>query len=181
MKATTYKFHHLLSALAEAEYPKIVHLLQGVLIRVHNDHRKKLQTFAKDIYQRLCLSDLLPYLLTKQVLNNNDVDAVRSTEKTDCRGSAVILLLSILPNRNRDWYKYFLWGLLKSKQKELAILIDTNMTEKLEQAEEKGTVSKVGNPSLALSVKALHEWKLSKELTSISFNKKLGLRFAYIN
>ena len=75
-----------------------------------------------------------------------------------------MLLLSILPNRNRDWYKYFLWGLLKSKQKELAILIDKNMTEKLEQAEEKGTVSKVGNPSLALSVKALHEWKLSKEL-----------------
>ena len=106
MKATTYKFHHLLSALEEAEYPKIVHLLQGVLIRVHNDHRKKLQTFAKDIYQRLCLSELLPYLLTKQVLNNNDVDAVRSTEKTDCRGSAVIPLRKLAHAIYRDFFSF---------------------------------------------------------------------------
>ena len=108
MKNTLYKFHHLLSALEEAEYPKIVRLLTGELIRVHDNHRQKLKTFAVDIFQRLCISELLPYLLTKQVLTNNDLDEILSIEKSESRGSAVMLLLSLLPNRNRDWYKHFL-------------------------------------------------------------------------
>ena len=164
MKNTSYKFHHLLSALEEAEYPKIVYLLTGLLIRVHDNHRKKLQTFAKDIYQRLCVGEVLPYLLTKQVLNNHDVEEVTSTEKNESRGSAVILLLSILPNRNRDWYKHFLWGLLQSKQSELAMLIDQDMTENLEKAEEMGTENIVDDPSLTVSKEAFHHWLDSKGL-----------------
>ena len=158
MKNTLYKFHHLLSALEEAEYPKIVRLLTGELIRVHDNHRQKLKTFAVDIFQRLCISELLPYLLTKQVLNNNDVDEIASIEKSESRGSAVMLLLSLLPNRNRDWYKHFLWGLFKSKQKDLAELIDQNMTENLDKAEELGTEDVVDDPSLKVSAKAFHQW-----------------------
>ena len=60
--------------------------------------------------------------------------------------------------------KYFLWGLLKSKQQELAILIDKHMTENLEKAGETGmVVGTVENPSLIISTKTLHEWKFSQE------------------
>ena len=139
MKNMSDKFYHLFGALEEAEYPKIVQLLKGFLIRVHNNHRKKLQTSKKDIYQRVhvCIGELLQYILTKQVLNHHDVEEVKSTEKNEFRGSAVILLISILPNGNRDWYKHFLWGVLKSKRKELALLIDEDMTQNLEKSEEK--------------------------------------------
>ena len=134
LKNTPNKFHHLLYALKEAEYPKIVQLLQGILIPVHNNHREKLKIFAQDIYHRLSVIDILPYLLTKNVLNQHDVDEIKSTEKYESRESAVIQLLSALPNRNKDWYRYFLWALLESEQRELAVLIDHETCEKIEKA-----------------------------------------------
>lgn len=133
LKNTPYKFHHLLFALEEAEYPKIVHLLQGILIPVHNNHRRKLKIFANHFYHRLSVIDILPYLLTKNVLNQHDADEIKSTEKYESRGSAVIQLLSVLPNRNKDWYRYFLWALLASEQRELAVLIDHETCENIER------------------------------------------------
>ena len=120
-----YKFHHLLYALEEAEYPKIVQLLQGILIPVHDEHRKQLRNCAKDFYNRLSVDDILPYLLTKNVLNQHDVEELKSTEKYESRGSAVIQLLSALPNRNKDWYTDFWGALVESGQMELAILIES--------------------------------------------------------
>ena len=47
----------------------------------------------------------------------------------ESRGSAVIMLLSMLPNRDIDWYEHFLWALLESKQKEMAVIIDKETTQ----------------------------------------------------
>ena len=47
---------------------------------------------------------------------------------------------------------------MKSKQKDLAELIDQNMTENLDKAEELGTEDVVDDPSLKVSAKAFHQW-----------------------
>ena len=85
-----YTFHQLLYALEKAEYPKIVQLLQGKLIPVHDTDRLNLKTFAEDFYHRLSVNDILPYLLKMNVLNQHDVDEINSTEKCESRGRAVI-------------------------------------------------------------------------------------------
>ena len=114
-----------------SEYPKIVKLLKGLLIPVHDRHRQKLKEFAKDMFERLNICDILPYLLTKRVLAQNDVDELRAAERHESRGSAAMQLLSTLPNRNEDWFELFLSSLLKTKQRELAIIIDKDMTESM--------------------------------------------------
>ena len=82
-----------------------------------------------NIFQRLSSSEILPYLLTKKVLNQHDIDEIKSAERNESRGSAVIMLLSMLPNRDMDWYEHFLWALLESKQKEMAVIIDKETTQ----------------------------------------------------
>ena len=99
---------------------------------MHNKHRKKLKTFAKYFYQRLSVSDILPYLLTKNVLNQHDVDEIKSTDQYESRGNAVIQLLSVLPNRDVDWYVSFIWALRASGQTDLAMLVDQEICEKME-------------------------------------------------
>lgn len=149
------KFHVLLRALEEAEYPKIVSLLRGLLIKVHGKHRQKLKTYAKAIYQRLSVCEILPYLLTNRVINHHDIEEINSVEKTESRGSAVMQLLSILPSRSRDWYEHFLWALVESKQKALAMTIDKEFTEKLEEAAVLGIAPPIAQSSLQVSADVL--------------------------
>lgn len=112
-----------------SEYPKLVDLLKGLLIRAHDTDRKKLKIFAKDIYQRLSVSDVLPHLLTKKVLNAHDIEEIKTSKKNDSRASAVMHLLSILPNRSKNWFEQFLETLLESSQRALAMIIDRDTTK----------------------------------------------------
>ena len=100
---------------------------------MHNKHRQKLKIFAKDFYHRLSLIDVLAFLLSKNVLNQHDVDEIKSTEKYESRRSAVIQLLSAFPNRNKDWYRLFPWALLESEQWELAMLVDDKTCENIKR------------------------------------------------
>lgn len=160
------KFQILIKALEEAEYPKIVKLLKGLLIPVHDRHRQKLKEFAKDMFERLNICDILPNLLTKRVLTQNDVDELRAAERHESRGSATMQLLSTLPNRNEYWFELFLSSLLETKQRELAIIIDKDMTEKLEEAAVLGIQSPIGESSLQVSLKQLKEQPTNEERSS---------------
>lgn len=110
------------------EYPKIVQLLKGILTPVHAEHRQLLQNSAKAIFHRLSVAEILPILYQKKVLNQNDLDELRSTERTHSRGAAATDLLFILPNRHQDWFELFLLALIESGQKELAEIIDSETT-----------------------------------------------------
>lgn len=172
MDTISDKFQQLLQALEDAGYPKVVGLLKGLLIPIHEANREKVKTHAKDIYERLSVSDILPYLLTYRVLNHHDVDEIKSAEKNESRGSAVIQLLSTLPNRSKEWFENFISALVGSQQRDLAMIIDTELTQVLEAAAVFGVNTPISKSSLVVSVKGLRKKYGSKSFSEIDFKRE---------
>ena len=112
-----------------ADYPKLVGHLQGRLVRVHDNHRMRLNEVTSLLYQRLNPSDVLPYLQQTGVIALEESDAIRKVETHRSRSDAALELQYILPNRHRHWYELMIWSLVESKQTELAEKIDGSLTK----------------------------------------------------
>ena len=134
------KYRQLLEALTDAGYPKVVQILDGTLLPVGNYQRDILRECAKHIFQLLNTSELLPYLFSKGVINNDDKEQILKTERHESTGIAVIELLHMLPNRHKRWFKYFIQSLKESGHNELAKIIeDGTDTYNMPKTDMKGT------------------------------------------
>ena len=97
---------------------------------VGSDHcgRQNIHRAFKDIYQNLIPKEVMPHLLSRGVISEDDYEEVMATQKNSSTGSAAIDLLMILPNRNRHWYFYFIEALVSSSHEHLAKTIDKDFT-----------------------------------------------------
>ena len=112
-----------------ADYPKLVGLLQGKLVRVHDNHRIRLNEVTSLLYQRLNPSDVLPFLQQTGVIVLEEANTIRKVETHRSRGDSALELQYILPNRHRHWYELMIWSLVESGQTELAEKIDGSLTK----------------------------------------------------
>ena len=112
-----------------ADYPKLVGLLQGKLVRVHDNHRIRLNEVTSLLYQRLNPSDVLPFLQQTGVIALEEANTIRKVETHRSRGDSALELQYILPNRHRHWYELMIWSLVESGQTELAEKIDGSLTK----------------------------------------------------
>ena len=120
------KYRRLLSALKDTGYSKVVQILQGVLKPVGSCHKTLIRSCAKDMFQQLNTRDVLPHLYEKEVISLDDMQQIIQTERTESNGSAALHLLSLLPNRNEQWFKHFVESLNESSQTHLAEALTSN-------------------------------------------------------
>ena len=120
------KYRRLSSALKDAGYPKVVQILEGSLIPVGTRHRQTIRNCAKHIFQRLNTAEVLPYLYSKGIINEDDYQQIQITERMESTGIAALELLDLLPNRNERWYRYFVDSLVQSGHEDLAKIIEEN-------------------------------------------------------
>ena len=110
-------------------YPKVVRILKGMLLPVGCDHRQTIKRAAKDIFQSLVTKEVLPHLMARDVISQNDYEEISATERYYSTGSAALELLHILPNRRPDWYRQFMESLVDSSHGDLANTIDGEMVK----------------------------------------------------
>ena len=129
--STANKYRRLLLALDEAGYPKVVRMLEGGLVPVPGGsrYRDTIRICAKHMFQQLNTTDVLPYLLSKGVINENDREEIQRTEWTESTGIAALELLALLPNRSKQWIKHFVDSLTESGHEDLAKLTMQHVTE----------------------------------------------------
>ena len=104
-------------------------LLKGKLFPANDDHRRRFNELTADFYQRLNPSEVLPYLIQKAVISSEEAAEIRNVQTYKSRSDAVLAFLFILPNRQRFWYDWMIWSLVKSNQVELAEKIDPVLTK----------------------------------------------------
>ena len=104
-------------------------ILKGLLLPVGSDHRQTIRRSAKDIFQSLTTKEVLPYLLSRDVISIDDYEEISATERNHSTGSAALELLHVLPNRKTDWYRHFIESLMESSHEDLAESIDKDLVE----------------------------------------------------
>ena len=125
------KYRRLLSALEDTGYSKVVQILEGVLTPVGSCHRNSIRTCAKDMFQQLNTTEVLPHLYAKGVISNDDRQQIQRTERTESNGAAALELLNLLPNRNEQWFKHFIDSLAESGHRDLADSLTTKTMQKI--------------------------------------------------
>ena len=61
------------------------------------------------------------------VISDDDYEEITAAEKNYSTGSAAMELLTILPNRHKDWYMHFIQALVSSSHEDLAKTIDKDL------------------------------------------------------
>ena len=92
-----------------------------------SDHRQTIRRSFKDIYQNLIPREVLSHLIAKNVISNDDYEEIKAAEKNYSTGAAAIDLLTILPNRHKDWYWHFIKALVSNSHGDLAKTIDKDL------------------------------------------------------
>ena len=130
------KYRRLVSALNDTGYTKVVQILKGTLVPIGSRHKEAIRHSAKHIFQRLNVTEILPYLYSKGVISDKDRQQIQRTEKNESVGAAAMELLDILPNRHVQWYRLFLDSLIESGLGEIVEIVEEIMkTEVTETAE----------------------------------------------
>lgn len=104
-------------------------ILKGLLLPVGSDHRQKIRRSAKDIFQNLCPKEVLPHLLSRDVISIDEWEEISAIERNSSAGAAALELLHVLPNRTGDWYRHFIASLLESNHEDLAESIDRDLVK----------------------------------------------------
>ena len=126
------KYRRLVSALNDTGYTKIVQILKGQIVPVGSRHREAIRHSAKHIFQRLNVTEILPYLYAKFVISEEDKQQIQRTEKNESVGAAAMELLDILPNRHEEWYRLFLESLNESGHSDIVHIIEAEVTDTAE-------------------------------------------------
>ena len=158
------KYMRLLSALKDTGYPKVVQILEGVLIPVGSCHRETIRTCEKHIFQQLNTTEVLRYLFSKGVISDDDKQQIQRTERTESTGIAALELLDLLPNRSEQWLRHFIDSLTESGHDDLAKLLAIKTMHKMavveserQKEEDKQNVQSDGLKGvIEISAKAVH-------------------------
>ena len=114
-------------------YPKVVNILRGHIIPVNDCNRKKIESSVSQIYERLQSKEVLPYLYSWKVISLAEVEKIKSVANTESTQNAALELILALPNRSREWYRYFIRALIQTRQTELAEIVDKDLAERLKE------------------------------------------------
>ena len=109
-------------------YPKLALVLKGQLVPFNDVHRRQINSCASEIFQRLQPTSILPNLLQRGVLSDNDVQQISATERNDSTGAAAMDLIHILPSRSKHWFGAFIEALVECNNTVLAESIDPELT-----------------------------------------------------
>ena len=82
------------------------------------------------MYKLLKPTNILPHLLARKVISQDDAEKITNTERNQSNGDAAMQLMFILPNKIKDWYRLFLESLVEGDHKDLAELIDPKRTKR---------------------------------------------------
>ncbi|KAL3863245.1 hypothetical protein ACJMK2_005010 [Sinanodonta woodiana] len=122
------KWQAFSEALQSAGYPYLLEILKSTpKTGKHEDYYLKLiHIFANELQQCVVPMHILPYLLSKGVINQGDVQEITARQLNFGPQLAFLLLLDLLPRRQKPeiWYQHFLKGLLEDGHEDLVDLID---------------------------------------------------------
>ncbi|KAK3594740.1 hypothetical protein CHS0354_014166 [Potamilus streckersoni] len=122
------KWQAFSEALHSADYPYLLEILKSTpKSGKHEDYYLKLiHVFANELQKCVVPMHILPYLLSKSVISQGDVQEITTRQLNVGPQLAFLLLLDLLPRRQRPeiWYRHFLEGLLEQGHEDLVQEID---------------------------------------------------------
>ncbi|KAH3787131.1 hypothetical protein DPMN_165251 [Dreissena polymorpha] len=115
----------------ENGYPKIAAILNGEIVPSDEHYRKLLDLFSRELIKRMSAIDLLPHLLEKETITDEDAQTVRAQCVNNGITFACWELLFALPLRKEDWFKDLMVSLIDVGTPDIAELLEPDMFAKI--------------------------------------------------
>ncbi|XP_045159837.2 ATP-dependent RNA helicase DHX58-like [Mercenaria mercenaria] len=123
-------FTALLESLQD-DYPKIVKLLQGDVVKCDKNYRKIITLFSQSIVREIQPIELLLCLRKYNVLTEEEAEEARADERNFGLTRAAFNIVTNIHRHVEDWFKYFLMSLIEIDCENLAERLDQDLVEKI--------------------------------------------------
>ncbi|XP_052770381.1 antiviral innate immune response receptor RIG-I-like [Mya arenaria] len=116
---------------SENGYPKIARYIEGEIVASDEHFRKLLELFADQIVPVVNPTEILPSLLTRELITNEDVQRIIAETHNHGRDVAAWEMLLRLQSRKENWFKDFLVILIDHGYNDVAEKLEPDMFNKI--------------------------------------------------
>ncbi|XP_052773443.1 antiviral innate immune response receptor RIG-I-like isoform X1 [Mya arenaria] len=116
---------------SENGYPKIARYIDCEIVASDEHFRKLLELFADQIVPVVNPTEILPTLLARELITNEDVQRIRAEMYNHGRDAAAWEMLFRLQSRKENWFKEFLVSLIDHGYNDVAEKLEPDMFNKI--------------------------------------------------
>jgi hypothetical protein len=111
------------------DYPKIVSLLSGEVVKCDENYRRIVNLFATTVINEVQPQELLISLRKYNVLTALEAEETMKDEQNYGKTRAARYIITNIHRHVEDWFKYFLISLIENGCEHLAQILDDDMVQ----------------------------------------------------